>query len=137
MPQLDFIIVFPQIFWLLVVFFSSYVILVHFFLPLFVKSLKVRRLIILENTKLLSLTQEKFYLKQNNLVLLLNKNFYLIKFMLESEVSTLFLQKAETDLNFLDSKIVEVLYYNILYNDVSVLSSIPLRSKFSYLKFNT
>ena len=43
MPQLDRIILFPQVFWLFVIFTSFYIVLTHFFLPKFLKSLKSRK----------------------------------------------------------------------------------------------
>nr|WDA66148.1 ATP synthase F0 subunit 8 [Lithothamnion corallioides] len=135
MPQLDLIIIFPQIFWLLLIFFCTYTILVHFFLPIFVKSLKARKRIILENSALLLNTQKKFDLRQVFLNNLLNKNFYLVKSILETEISNIFSPKNKFDLNLLDIKIAKVLYYNTLYYDTNILDSVPLNPKFSYLNF--
>lgn len=136
MPQLDFIIIFPQIFWLIVVFFFTYAILIHFFLPIFLKSLKIRKYILVENSKVLTSTQFKFDSKQRQLNLILNANFNKIKVMLEAEFFALFSDKSTFDLNSIDTKIVEALYYNILYHDLEVLDSITLNSTLSYVKFD-
>nr|UVF63021.1 ATP synthase F0 subunit 8 [Synarthrophyton patena] len=136
MPQLDFIIIFPQIFWLLIVFLFTYIILSHFFLPIFIKTLKSRKYIILENTKILIKTQNKFNLKQTQLSFLLNRNFKLIKVMLETEIFSLFSEDSNIDLNLVNIKLIEALYYNILYYNSNVLDSIPLKLRLSHLKFN-
>lgn len=46
MPQLDRVIIFPQIFWFFLVFIIFYIILVHLFLPKFLFSLRLRKYII-------------------------------------------------------------------------------------------
>lgn len=134
MPQLDLIIVFPQIFWLLTIFFLTYTVIVHFFLPLFVKSLKVRQRIIAKNTEIVIFTQKKFEEKQSKLNTVVNKNFYLIKLLLETEINSILSKELLLDLKTLDTKVIEALYYNTLYYDLNILSSIPLRPKFSNLK---
>nr|WCH57769.1 ATP synthase F0 subunit 8 [Hypnea pseudomusciformis] len=50
MPQLDRIIIFSQIFWLFIIFSALYIILTHFFLPLFLKSIKLRKQIVEANS---------------------------------------------------------------------------------------
>nr|YP_009988355.1 ATP synthase F0 subunit 8 [Gelidiella flabella]QNM39631.1 ATP synthase F0 subunit 8 [Gelidiella flabella] len=55
MPQLDRIIIFPQIFWLFLIFTLFYTILTHFFLPKFLRSLKARKLIAKANSEKVSL----------------------------------------------------------------------------------
>ena len=54
MPQLDHIIIFPQIFWLFLIFILFYTVLTHFFLPKFLKSLKARKLIAKANSEKVS-----------------------------------------------------------------------------------
>ena len=104
MPQLDFIIVFPQIFWFFLIFISFYFFVINYFLPKFLKSLKLRKYILnfnfivynnlLENNRnlklnflnklILNLTNLKFslYLSSSNLNFFFKKNKYLntIKF---------------------------------------------------------
>lgn len=135
MPQLDLIIVFPQIFWLLLIFFLTYTIFTHFFLPLFVKSLKARKRIVLKNVELLTYTQKNLDLKKTQLNTLLNQNFDLIKSLLETELFNLFNKELIFDLSALDTKVVKVLYHNILYYDTNLLDSISLSPKFLTLTF--
>lgn len=135
MPQLDFVIIFPQVFWLFTIFFLVYTIIVYFFLPIFVKSLKARKRIVLENSSLLLNTQSNFALKQVRLNDLLNKNFYLIKSTLEVEVFNVFFSKNKLDLNYVDTKIVKAVHDIVLYYDVNILDSIPLSPKFSSISF--
>lgn len=136
MPQLDFIIIFPQIFWLVIIFFFTYAILIHFFLPVFLKSLKTRKYIITENSRILTVTQDKFNSKQKQINSILNANFTKIKLMLELEFFNLFTNNTNLDLNSIDTKIVEALYYNVLYHDYEILNSITLNPTLSYLKFD-
>nr|WDA66140.1 ATP synthase F0 subunit 8 [Phymatolithon calcareum] len=131
MPQLDFIIVFPQIFWLLLTFFFTYTTIICFFLPLFVKFLKTRKHIVIENTKLLLLTQKKIDTKQLQLSTTINQNFYLVKLFLETEIINLFSKDLALELNSIDTKVIEVLYYNTIYYDTNILDSIPLNPKFN------
>nr|AYR06580.1 ATP synthase F0 subunit 8 [Lithothamnion sp.] len=136
MPQLDFIIIFPQIFLIVDNFlFDLYNTYLFFFLPIFVKTLKARKRIILENSMLLVSTQNKFISKQAYLNNLLNKNFYLIKSILETELGSIFSSKNILDLNSVDIKLVKVIYNTTLYYDLNILDSVPLSPKFSFLNF--
>nr|YP_010620046.1 ATP synthase F0 subunit 8 [Symphyocladia marchantioides]WAX04059.1 ATP synthase F0 subunit 8 [Symphyocladia marchantioides] len=42
MPQLDFLIILPQVFWLICLFSFFYFVLAYYFLPLFLKTIKAR-----------------------------------------------------------------------------------------------
>ncbi len=130
MPQLDFIIAFPQIFWLVVIFFSLYTILVHFFLPTFIKLLKSRKQIVLENSQLLISLQKNFDLKQKNLNKLMEKNFLIIKEMLEKEIFNFFSGSFSINLVEVDKKIAKTLYCNLLYYDSNILEAISIKPKF-------
>lgn len=130
MPQLDFIIAFPQIFWLIVIFFSVYIILIHFFMPQFIKILKARKYIIIENSKTLNFLQDNFKDKQQKLNKVILRNVLKIKLMLEKEVSLIFNGSAFMDLSSVDKKIASALYHNMLYYDISVLKIIPLKPIF-------
>lgn len=127
MPQLDFTPAFPQIFWLILIFFSFYTIIVHFFLPNFIKLTKSRKLVVLENNKILLTIQNKFNLKQKFLNENLNRDFEKIKIMLEKQISTFFSTTNFYDLNSIDIKISKTLYENTLYYDTNVLKTIPLK----------
>jgi len=130
MPQLDFVIAFPQIFWLIVIFFMFYTIVVHFFLPNFIKILKSRKQIVLENSKTLVELENRFNSKQLLLSGTLETNFIKIRILLEKDISQFFSTKNLFDLTLVDTKIAMALYYNILYYDTNVLESILLKPNF-------
>nr|AOX48933.1 ATP synthase F0 subunit 8 [Gelidium crinale f. luxurians] len=66
MPQLDYIILFPQIFWLFIIFTLFYTVLTHFYLPKFLKSLKSRKNIIdLNELKIIEIKQRFTKLEQD------------------------------------------------------------------------
>lgn len=132
MPQLDFTIAFPQIFWLFINFFFIYVIFVHFFLPLFVKVLKSRKKIVELNNEVLLELQNKYAVKYQNLNLNLNKNITDIKLMLQTKFYPVFLFSKKKKLDFLDLKIAKVLFYNAIYFDEVIFNSIYMKS----LNFN-
>lgn len=130
MPQLDFVIAFPQIFWLIVIFFLFYTIIVHFFLPNFIKILRSRKQIVLENTKMLFSMKNKFNSKQILLNQTLETNFIKIRVLLENEISQFFSTKDLFELTSVNTKVALVLYYNILYYDINVLNSVSLKPNF-------
>ena len=130
MPQLDFIIIFPQIFWLIVIFFSLYTILIHFFLPKFIKIIKARKQIIITNSNILNNIKTNFDDKQRLLNKELEKNFFKIKLMLEKEIFPSFKKTVLINSDKVDSKLATTLYSNILYYDTTVLESILLRPNF-------
>ena len=132
MPQLDFIIIFPQIFWLTTIFFIFYIILTHFFLPIFIKLIKSRKQVVLENNKILLELQSKFILKQNFMNRVLKQNFIKIKLLLENEISLFFIESNHSfDFNLVNIKMAQVLYYNTLYYDLNILESISLKPIFN------
>ena len=131
MPQLDFIIAFSQIFWLILIFFSFYTILVHFFLPQFIKTLKSRKQIVLENNEMLLKLHNDFNNKQYFLNSKLKENFTKIKSLLDKEIFSNFgIPINFFNLDLLDKKISGILYNNTLYYDIHVLESISLTLTF-------
>lgn len=130
MPQLDFTIAFPQIFWLVIIFFSLYIFLVHFFLPSFIKSLKTRKHVITENLKRLLKLEIKFNSKQSSLNQILENNFLKIKVLLEKNVSIFFKTSYLFDLELVDKKISKALYNNVIYYNTNVIESIPIKPVF-------
>jgi len=130
MPQLDFVIAFPQIFWLIVIFFTFYTVVVHFFLPNFIKTIKSRKQIVLENTKILLDMEVKFNYKQTLLSKTLEMNFIKIRFLLEKDISRFFSIKNLFDLTPVNTKTAAALYYNVLYYDINILDSVPLIPNF-------
>ena len=130
MPQLDFIIAFPQIFWLIIVFFSLYTVLVHFFLPSFVKVLKARKQIIQENSLLLSTLENDYNSKQKTLTKVVENNLIQIKYFLENKVLASFSNSPLLDLELADKNIANALYSNILYYDSNILEAIQVKPNF-------
>nr|YP_009541963.1 ATP synthase F0 subunit 8 [Synarthrophyton chejuense]AYR06633.1 ATP synthase F0 subunit 8 [Synarthrophyton chejuense] len=122
MPQLDFTIVFTQIFWLLLVFIYTYSILIYFFIPLFVKSFKTRKQIIYNNIETLNFIRNNFDTKQKLLINKLFNNFYQVKIMFETKIFTIFSFKSTTDLHSIDLNLVKVLHNNTLYYDNLILN---------------
>nr|YP_009660510.1 ATP synthase F0 subunit 8 [Corallina chilensis]QCS25458.1 ATP synthase F0 subunit 8 [Corallina chilensis] len=134
MPQLDFTIAFPQIFWLFFSFFFLYSIIAHVFLPVFVKSLKVRKKIVVMNNESFNYLQKQLHLKQTSLANLLNKNIIEIRTSFEKNILPTFTTHATFDFDLINQKLAKVLYYNTLYCDLNVLDSIPLKPKFLNLR---
>nr|YP_010027354.1 ATP synthase F0 subunit 8 [Sarcopeltis skottsbergii]QOS04475.1 ATP synthase F0 subunit 8 [Sarcopeltis skottsbergii] len=129
MPQLDRIIVFPQIFWLFVIFVSTYVILTHFFLPKFVKSLKSRKLIIEANNVELSALTSKIVSKQLLLKQLLLNNLMIIDDSLNCELS-ISDNLLKLNLHKVDEKMGIAAFNASLYCDVHLFNCISFYPKF-------
>ena len=130
MPQLDFAIITSQIFWSITIFFASYTILTHFFLPNFIKVLKARKKILLKNNNLLISLKEKFLEKQNIFDSAVDLNLKKIKILVEKEVFLFFKSHPSIDLNLLNKNIVNVLYFNLSSYDTNVLDSINIKLAF-------
>ena len=123
MPQLDKIIIFPQLFWLFFILAFFYFILSYFFLPKFLFALKSRK-IVLDNFQLLNLLSNRNKLSQKRLTKLITNtksNF----FKIESITKKDFTNFDEVDKHFL------ILIENsCLYCNNALLKSIPLFPKF-------
>ena len=135
MPQLDFTITFPQIFWLLIIFTTVYSILVHFFLPNFIKLNKSRKDIVSTNQNTTILLKNSFDKKQLFIEGIIRSNFFELKSVLEKEFPSLLFNKTKITLEFFDFKLASVLYYNTLYYDATILNSVPLKPNFLKSKF--
>lgn len=129
MPQLDRAIIFTQIFWLFIVFSGSYIILTHFFFPLFVKSLKSRKLIVEMNSIELKKIQENFAQNQSILAQVLHEGLVTVKSFYSSEFLLKNSTKSDSTLLLIDSKLVLIMLNIILYCDKNTLSSISLSSR--------
>nr|AHX02535.1 ATP synthase F0 subunit 8 [Schizymenia dubyi] len=123
MPQLDRIIIFTQIFWLFTVFTIVYTILVHYFLPKFLKSLKSRKEIVLVNSLEVESLSKKITQKQKLLTELLHKNLILVKNILTSNFNSL---ETDKKLNLLevDKKIGTSISNSTQYCDIHILNAI-------------
>nr|WQF69695.1 ATP synthase F0 subunit 8 [Ceramothamnion sp.] len=91
MPQLDLTIIFPQIFWLFILFSGFYFILTFYLLPKFLVSLKIRQYILDENLRKINgrqfLENNTKNLQLKNSIDKLNSNFEKINLILISKTS--------------------------------------------------
>lgn len=129
MPQLDRIIVFSQIFWLFLIFSLFYIVLVHYFLPKFLKSLKLRKQIIDNNTKETLDKANHTLSKQILLKKVLLKNLGIVVNILAMQSTQLTAEKKSFDTSILDQKISIVILNTIKFCDSKVLNSIFIYSK--------
>lgn len=136
MPQLDRVIIFTQIFWLFVIFLGSYIVLTHFFFPLFLKALKSRNLIIQANFAEAEEIQKRFL--QNQLVLnqVLSEGLSTIKFFYSKNFLLNTGVNKPTDTTTIDSKLVSVILNTMLYCNSTVLNLIPLNVKSYNLSYS-
>lgn len=135
MPQLDYIIVFPQIFWLMFIFIITYSGLSHFFLPIFLKVLKTRKLIILCNTNKILKNEKKLLEKQNYLNKILNGNLSILKNIFTKNILVSFSSKYRIDMQLVDKKLAQALYNNMLYCNSQLLNCIILKPRLINFKF--
>ena len=132
MPQLDIIIIFPQIFWFFLLFISFYSLLIHFILPKLVVILKIRKLIIINNVKETLKLKEKSIFKSNIVTQWIKKSLLLINKTLKT--NSLVINKTNID-NQLDSKISLIIQELILYYNKYTFNIINLYHKnFNYKK---
>nr|WCH57817.1 ATP synthase F0 subunit 8 [Hypnea spinella] len=130
MPQLDRVIIFSQIFWLFLIFSALYIVLTHFFLPLFLKSVKFRKQIIEHNSlEVLSLNakalEKQVLIKQK----LLSKLGLIEKFLVDSyKFQKYFKNDQQTVL--IDEKISIAAINYLLYCDSLVLNNIVFYPKY-------
>nr|YP_010199629.1 ATP synthase F0 subunit 8 [Gracilaria cervicornis]UAD89487.1 ATP synthase F0 subunit 8 [Gracilaria cervicornis] len=124
MPQLDRIIVLSQIFWLVLIFSIFYAILTHYFLPKFLKSLKIRKQVIDINTKEILKKTEKTLNKQGSLIKILVKNLEITSNLLVSYFGQLIKDKKGVDTLIIDQKISFVILNTIKFCDFKLLNSI-------------
>lgn len=135
MPQLDRIIIFTQLFWLFFIFLISYMILTHFFFPLFLKSIKSRKLVVESNLKESRITQETSLRNQIMFTQIVNeglsilKHFYSSKFLLKSTLHDL-------NLSFVDSILINSTLDILLHCDQIALESIQINSRSYKLYYN-
>nr|YP_009138172.1 ATP synthase F0 subunit 8 [Gracilaria vermiculophylla]AHZ58199.1 ATP synthase F0 subunit 8 [Gracilaria vermiculophylla]AHZ58224.1 ATP synthase F0 subunit 8 [Gracilaria vermiculophylla]AXI97811.1 ATP synthase F0 subunit 8 [Gracilaria vermiculophylla]WDZ68093.1 ATP synthase F0 subunit 8 [Gracilaria vermiculophylla] len=135
MPQLDRIIVFSQIFWLFLIFSIFYAVLTHYFLPKFLKSLKLRKQTIKSNTQEIVAKTEKTLDKQNLLRKILLKNLETTSNLLTHYFTQLVTDKKEINTLFIDQKISFMILNTIKFCDLKLLNSIliyPKSVKFKY-----
>nr|YP_009130755.1 ATP synthase F0 subunit 8 [Agarophyton chilense]AKA27610.1 ATP synthase F0 subunit 8 [Agarophyton chilense]ASP44538.1 ATP synthase F0 subunit 8 [Agarophyton chilense]UAD89537.1 ATP synthase F0 subunit 8 [Agarophyton chilense] len=135
MPQLDRIIVFSQIFWLFLIFSLFYAVLIHYFLPMFLKSLKIRKQVVDINTKKVLEKTKKTLDKQNLLKKTLIQNLEITSNLLTGHFTQLITDKKEIDTLLVDQKISFVILNTTKFCDLKLLNSIlvyPKSLKFKY-----
>lgn len=136
MPQLDRIIIFPQIFWLVLTFVVTYTLLLHYFLPKFLKSLKSRKEIVNFNTQKFIQMQHKYDKKILFLNRSLNKNLSLVKDFLIKDYLSVSLHKFDVKLDNVDTKLSFVFRNLILYYNIYLVNNIRLQPKSLSFKDN-
>nr|YP_009365183.1 ATP synthase F0 subunit 8 [Gracilaria changii]ARJ60465.1 ATP synthase F0 subunit 8 [Gracilaria changii]ART65134.1 ATP synthase F0 subunit 8 [Gracilaria changii] len=124
MPQLDRIIVFSQIFWLFLVFSIFYAVLTHYFLPKFLKALKIRKQVVDLNTQEVFNKTEKIAIKQNLLRKVLIKNLEVTSGLLTHYFSQLIKDKKNIDTLLVDQKISFVILNTVKFCNFKLLNSI-------------
>ena len=130
MPQLDRVIIFSQIFWLFIIFSSLYAILTHFFLPLFLKSLKSRKQIIELNSLEVSKLNNRVFTKHALLKQKLLQHLLLIEsFLLKSYIFQNHFEVGNHSI-LIDEKIALASINYSLYCDNFILKNILFYPKF-------
>lgn len=133
MPQLDNLIILPQIFWLIVFFGLFYFILTYYFLPLFLKTINSRKYF-LENNKIneSKLISEVFN-KRKLILKDLNLNFNRIRSVLFLKVFNIKFdfQKNSFNLKFskLNNKLLIALNNSVLHCNFFILNTIEFYPK--------
>ena len=130
MPQLDFIIAPSQIFWSITNFLVLYIVLTHFFLPKFIKILKTRKQILLENTNRLLNLRKQLDNKQYVFSTFVENSLTKIKILIESEISLAFKKTFFINLTESNKKVSNALYFNLVFYDSNVLKSIQVKPMF-------
>nr|YP_009511935.1 ATP synthase F0 subunit 8 [Gracilariopsis mclachlanii]AXI97862.1 ATP synthase F0 subunit 8 [Gracilariopsis mclachlanii] len=129
MPQLDRIIVFSQIFWLFIIFTLFYTILTHFFLPKFIKAIKIRKQIIDANSVEISLMAENISRKQTLLKKVLLKDLESIKILLTQHFTYLVKEKGYLNTTIIDEKLSFVILNTLTYCNLQLLNSVIVYPK--------
>nr|WCH57697.1 ATP synthase F0 subunit 8 [Hypnea cryptica] len=130
MPQLDHVIIFSQIFWLFIIFSALYIILTHFFLPLFLKSIKLRKQIVEVNSIEVSQLSQKIRAQQVLIKQKLLDNLVIIEDFISESYK---FQKHFTNnqqIILIDEKVSMATINYLLYCDNSILKNILLYPKF-------
>ena len=128
MPQLDHLIVLPQIFWFIIIFSFFYFSTTYYFLPILLKSIKSKKYFLEQNDFLNSallkqITERRKYLINKFLV-----NFLNIKSFIFNEVFNI---KLNIKFEFLNQKYLKLINFllvasikSVSYCNVSLLNSL-------------
>jgi len=129
MPQLDRIIVFPQIFWLFLILIIFYSFLIHVFLPKFLISLKLRKEIINYNSNLLKKKKIDFIEEEKKILSIMINNIKQVQncFYINNSQLNNFLKKfIIVNPVILNKKCINMITNNILFCNKSILNHIKL-----------
>lgn len=129
MPQLDRTIIFPQIFWFFIIFIIFYIIILHFILPKFVYSLKLRKELVLLNIFKTNEISNKISRENTILISRLNLHLNLIQksiYFNNTRINTIFLNKEFTNPVKLQNKLLVIIRENILFCNKHILNIINL-----------
>lgn len=133
MPQLDILIILPQIFWLIIFFGVFYYILTYYILPLFLQTINARKYFLQNNKTIENKLIDDIFNKRKLVLNELNTNFSHIK-------SVLFLKLFHIKFNFhkkpfdiyfskLNIKILNAVKESVLYCNPTTLSIIKFYPK--------
>lgn len=128
MPQLDFLIILPQIFWLIFFFSLFYYVLTYYFLPIFLKTINSRKYLLENNKNIENKLTNSILERRKFLLIELNHNLNQVKIVL-------FIRLMHTKFNFhkkpfslqfskLNTKIIDAANKSILYCNYPMLNSL-------------
>nr|YP_011017602.1 ATP synthase F0 subunit 8 [Bostrychia moritziana]WQF69402.1 ATP synthase F0 subunit 8 [Bostrychia moritziana] len=138
MPQLDILLIIPQITWLFLNFVLFYFLITFFILPKFLKVIKLRKLIVLENKALNSTLSESYFSKRKIMIAKFNSDLKKIKFSILDKifVSTFFENKKKflflAEFNKITNCLKSAAKHTICYCNTNLLNSLllfPISSK--------
>ena len=99
-------------------------------MPNFVKILKTRKQVLLENTKKLLNLEKQFRDKQHMFNIFMENSLTKIKILIAGEISLSFQSSFFLDLTKLNKEVSNVLYYNLELYDINILKSISIKPMF-------
>lgn len=131
MPQLDLPIGFTQIFWLVIIFILVYSLVIHYILPLYIKALKTRKLLVEINKRECQIWNVNFCKNEEYFKNLLEHKIKLIKEFFFKEFKSLIFNKkiSVTKNKHLYNIYTNFFLNNSLYKNKKVLDSISLNIK--------
>ena len=128
MPQLDILIVLPQIFWLIIIFILFYFILTYYFLPIFLKTIKSRKKLSNYNQTINSNLIKDILLNRKNVLSDLYVNFNTIKSIVFIKLINIKFQFKQKPFKQKYSKLTNIIFKavnnSIFYCNLNLLSSL-------------
>lgn len=124
MPQLDNLIVLPQIFWLVLIFSIFYFLITFYFLPILIKSIKSRKYFLEHNNMLNSVLLKQVFKKRKNLINSLLKDFSIIKSLIFGHIFNIKYEPFRKKYTKLINFILLASINSIFYCNINLLSSL-------------